>query len=245
MWWLFSMVLGAMYGGITGAIIGALLGFIVWDLRKENNKDDNKVTGIDRIDLFIILLAKIAIVDGLISAKKMTIVSDLFSSMNLNQKDQETASKIFINVINDNTNIYKYAKQYSNITNNKMCEEVYAILWAVAKADGKIHKSKDLILKNLTNSLRIQKSCYYKYKHKSEISKSSSSNIDKYYNFLGCSRKDTDKTIKQKYQKAIVNYRIDKIQSENLSENFIKLAKEQTRKTELAYKTIKEHRKSI
>ena len=188
------------------------------------------------------MLAKMAKADGVVCEKEIARISNFFDEMELDSEGKEAAITIFNNAKTNNTTIYEYAQQYSEIADNEMCEMIYTMLWDVANADGKIHPNENDILKNIVDSLGIPHTRYNEYQAPSQ--NDSQVDIAECYKILNCSESDTDRIIKQKYRKAVHEYHPDKIQSKGLPEGFIKFANEQVRKLNLAYETIQKHRKN-
>lgn len=189
---------------------------------------------------FCAMLAKMAKADGLVSKEEINTVSGVFDKIGLDHDDKKIAIELFNAAKNDSTSIYEYAKQYSSIADIEMCEMMYAVLWDIAKADGKIHPHENDILKNITSYLGIPASRYNEYQN---IKQSNSTpNIAECYEILDCSENDSDQVIKQKYRKLAIEYHPDKIQAKGLPDGFLKFANEQLQKINTAYDTIKKSR---
>jgi DnaJ like chaperone protein len=238
--------IGLTIGGPIGAAIGAWLGSSLVDNVIKNNKSNNisfatQEQGIFFVTLFS-MLAKLAKADGVISKSEIDVINDFFKQLNLSTQDRKEAIIIFNNAKNDNSSIYEYAKQYSRISNDKMCHMIYAILWQVAMADGELHSQEELILKRLTDYLNISYNHFEVYKQKYGLLATADISLASAYKTLGCKEDDSDKTIKQRYRKAVAEYHPDKIQNRGLPENFIKYANDQIKHINVAYELIQKHR---
>ncbi len=189
------------------------------------------------------MLAKMANADGKVSKDELFVILEFFDIIGFDSEDKQIAIKIFNHAKNDDASIYTYAERYAAIADYEMREMMYAILWDVANADGKIHQNENDILIRIPHHLKIPESLYYQYHHKYQMQQDDLSlDIDECYKILNCTENDTDQTIKKKYRKAVSEYHPDKIQAKGLPEGFIRFANEQVQKINLAYETILEHR---
>lgn len=188
------------------------------------------------------MLAKMAKADGVICKNEIAVVTSFFDRMGLDSEDKKAAITIFNNAKTDGATIYEYAQQYSKIADNEMREMMYAMLWDVANADGKIHQNEKEILKKITVSLGLPSSRYNE--HLTPDQGDSQLDIAESYKILDCTESDTDQTIKQKYRKLVVEYHPDKIQSKGLPKGFHEFATQQIQKINKAYEIVTDHRKN-
>lgn len=228
--------IGFAIGGPIGAGIGMWLGSSISRNKKASKQQQNQTVFF--VSLFSIL-AKMAKADGVVDKDEIKAIEDFMQSINLDSEDRKAAINIFKGALNNQYSIYEYADQYRNIANNEMREMLYATLWRVAYADGKIHPNEDKILKEILKNLGINDNLYYQYSQQ----KTSSNSIDKHYAVLGCTKDSSDAEVKKLYRKAMSEYHPDKIQSQGLPKEFIKLANEKSKQINEAYSAIKKARK--
>lgn len=242
--------IGMALGGPIGAIIGGLIGSSIGERVGGASMGDAEKNQMIFITAWIAMLAKMAKADGVICQNEIAEISVLFDKAGLDAIDKKIAVNIFSTVKENQVTIYEYAQQYARIADREMCEIMYAALWEVARADGKIHPNEDIILKNITAYLQIPVSRYHQHQHQHQRQHQPktydniSSNIGECYEILGCTANDSDKTIKQKYKKAVTEYHPDKIHAKGLPKSFLDFANEQMKKINKAYDTINRHRKS-
>lgn len=186
------------------------------------------------------MLGKMAKSDGVVCKEEIATVTRFMDEFKLDSEDKQAAIDIFNNAKSDNSTIYEYAQQYSEVADKEMAEIMYAALWDVAVSDGQLHTNEDSILRNIPRYLGLSESKYAEYKKTPQ--NASLSNIEESYNILGCTENDTDQVIKQKYRKSIMEYHPDKIQSKGLPKGFLDFSNEQVKKINQAYETIKSHR---
>ena len=237
--------IGFAVGGPIGAAIGLWIGSSIGrSSSKTTLKQKNQTLFF--VSIFS-MLAKMAKSDGIVTQDEIDYLTSFMKNLRLDAEDTQVAMQIFRNAKSDAYSIYDYADQYATIANIEMRKMIYATLWNVAYADGVIHKNEDEILRKIPNHLGLHSGIYYEFNTESQSygqPTQAQSNIDKYYEILGCSSDATDDEIKRCYRRAITEYHPDKIQSKGLPKEFMKFANDQTIKINEAYNVIKESRKN-
>ena len=103
-------------------------------------------------------------------------------------------------------------------------------------ADGKLHPAEEDLLKIAATIFKIYQQEYY------QIRAQHVPDTDKYYAILGCTKADTDETIKSKYRKLVTDFHPDKIVSKGLPNEFIDFAKQKFQTIQDAYEKVKEEK---
>jgi len=245
--------IGALFGGPIGAAIGAAIGASL------ETKDSGKVMDNgdeDKPELILIvtlasMMAKMAKADGVISKSEATQISEVLDELEFSDDQRELAIEAFKNAKDDDYSIYDYARQYKNIADYDLQEFLYSILWLISISDGEIHENEKTILKDILQYLDLPQNKFHEYWNEFHTEDTNNQTqqtntnltLEECYIVLGCNSSDSMQIIKKKYRELISEYHPDRIQSKGLPDSFIKFATEQMQKINLAYDTIKSHKK--
>ena len=263
--------IGFMFGGPIGAAIGAGVGSVATassdiDVTCPHCKKDVKIksegewicphcdksftyelnaeeNNIIFTTTFVSMLAKMAKADGIVTKEESQVIKDVLDSLELDTQDRKIAISIFNDAKDNDTSIYEYAKQYATIADEDMRVMIYEILWSIARADGKIHKQEDNILRSLPQYLNIDKNYYDQ--NSSNSNNSDELSLQECYTILKCDENSDLKEIKANYRKQIREYHPDTIQSKGLPEVFLEFANQETQKINQAYKILKKYKGQI
>jgi len=255
--------IGAVIGGPIGAGIGGWLGHSISDAYQQvkHQQLGEKSTGerstgerstsfslnkTEAQSVFFValfsMLAKMAKADGHIDTSEAELINRLArTQFNMDEEDRKAAGIIFNNAIKDPYTIYDYAKQYRQIAGSRqMCEMVYRLLFAVAYADGILHKEEDAILHTMPSHLGLDQAYYSLLMEEFHGEKA---DIEESYKVLGCDSNSSDAEVKGAYRKLCKGYHPDTIASKGLPEGFTQYAEQQMHLINEAYQTIKDQRK--
>jgi len=245
--------IGALIGGPIGAGIGGWLGHSIGNAYQQVKQqqlggggsplslNQDEAQSVFFVALFS-MLAKMANADGTVDKSEADLINQLArKQFHMDEEDRKSAGVIFNNALNDSYSIYDYAKQYRQIAGSRqMCEMVYRLLFAVAYADGVLHKDEDAILREMPAHLGLDQSYYQLLLVEFH---GNTPDIDESYKALGCSANSSDSEIKSAYRKLCKGYHPDTIASKGLPEGFTQYAEQQMHLINEAYDTIKKHRK--
>jgi len=203
--------LGALIGGPIGAAIGGAIGA---SLDKSNSTKKEVIEENSEITFIVTLssmMAKIAKADGIITQSEANQISEIFDELGFNGENREIAIKTFKNAKEDNFSIYDYAKQYKEISDYELREFLYASLWLIAIADGKIQESEKEILKRLPIYLGLSKNKFDEIwnginKERKRSTNNSHFTLSESYTILGCNENSSIQEIKKAYRILISTY---------------------------------------
>ncbi len=262
-WWGAGIggTIGLLFGGPIGAIIGAGLGSTL-------TKDQPKLGGSQQKQVgFLVatfsMLAKVAKADGVVSRNEIEFIDRFIDQeLELDPKSRQVAIEIFNRAKSDNTSIYKYAEQISDIFmhDEAMRETIYRVLFMTALADGRLHPAEKEILELLPAYLHLHDGAYAileaelmrgAYRERSNGSSSGrtsgasgfSDDLDMYYKILEIDKNATDAEVKSAFRKKAQEYHPDKLASKGLPEGFLKFAKEQMQQFTEAHDAIMKSRR--
>ncbi len=265
-WWGAGIggTIGLLFGGPIGAIIGAGIGST---LTKDSGQYEHLGSDQQRQIGFLVsafsMLGKMAKADGVVSHDEIAFVDGFIKrQLELDPKSRQVAMEIFSRAKNDNTSIYKYAEQFTEIfvLDDAMRETIYRVLFMTALADGQLHPAEREILQQLPLYLQLSDDAYSRLE--AELSGRSrsgsgsqsrsgsgraasgfSENLDASYKILGVEKTATDAEVKSAFRKKAQEYHPDKLASKGLPEGFTKFAKEQMQQFTEAHDKIMKSRK--
>ena len=225
--------IGFSIAGPIGALIGSIIGGKISSARKSGFKQtfaqQQQVFAIS----LIILTAKLAKADGLVSKEELIAIKQKLKVPN-NEIDQ--VGKIFNKAKEDSLGYEPYAQQIAQIYRNNpaILDEVINILFYIAEADGKVSKSELVLIRNISIIFGISDIQFEGIKE----SRKSSDKLDPYV-VLGCTAKDDFTTIRKKYLQLSKEHHPDALISKGVPKEIIEESKKKMRAINAAFDKIK------
>lgn len=185
------------------------------------------------------LLAKLAKADGVVSKEEVAVVDRFIKhSLQLDEEQRKIAIDIFYKAKDSSHSFESFAQQYYQILGHSpaMMREMLRLLYTIAAADGVFHPREKELVSKAAQIFNIPS-----YEHEL-IQKSFFPNTEGYYAVLGCKPSDSMDKIKKKYRALVSENHPDKIISQGLPEEFVKLATEKVQKINEAYEQIQKER---
>ncbi len=248
MGWLGKIVgstIGFALGGPLGAVAGATFGH-AFDLSDEQYlSEDGKKLSLEensQLTFFVAvfsMLAKLVQADGQVSKEELRSIEQFMANdLNLNRESQHVASNIFNTAIKSPESFQSFASQFYNQFQNQpqMLDLMIDILLRVSVADRVLSPSEEQLILSAVKIFHFDPSAYGKIKSRYI------EDNEKYYSILGCSRTDSDETIKKQYRKFALDYHPDRIASKGLPEEFTTFAQDKFREIQEAYDMVKKER---
>jgi len=232
---------GLMLGGPLGAVAGVALGAI-FDSQTSGSRSRLNSGEEDQLAFFLAafsMLAKLAKADGVVSREEIAVVSRFMKdNLGLDSEGEKLAIRIFNQAKTSPDRFEDYAAQFYSIFfgRQEIIISMFDILMAVALADGVIHPNEERMLDSAARIFHINSGEY------GNIKESRRGGVNKYYAVLGCSRSDSNETIKMRYRKLAMEFHPDKIIAKGLPEEFITFAKTKFQEIQEAYEKVKEER---
>ncbi len=265
-WWGAGIggTIGLLFGGPIGAIIGAGLGSSLTKDQPKLGNSQQKQVGF--LVATFSMLAKIAKADGVVSKDEIEFINRFIrQELNLDPKSRQVAIEIFDRAKLDDTSIYKYAEQISEIFmhDDAMRETIYRVLFMTALADGELHPAEKEILELLPAYLQLHDGAYEileaeligggggRSRQRSQSGQGYRQSqpsgfpagLDRYYKVLEVDKNATDSEVKSAFRKKAQEYHPDKLASKGLPDGFLKFAKEQMQQFTEAHDAIMKSRK--
>jgi DnaJ like chaperone protein len=232
---------GFMLAGPLGAVAGVALGAI-YDAGTGSSRVRLNSGEEAHLTYFVAafsMLAKLAKADGVVSREEIAVVSRFMKeNLGLDSEGEKLAIRIFNQAKTSPDRFEDYAVQFYSIfsARREIIISMFDILMAVASADGVIHPNEERMLNSAARIFHINSGQY------GRIKESRQGGVDRYYAILGCSRSDTNETIKKRYRRLATEFHPDKIIAKGLPEEFITFAKSKFQEIQEAYEKVKEER---
>ena len=237
--------IGFALGGPLGAVAGAVFGhaFDSENMAIEGSPHP-KPSMLEETQLaFFVgtfsMLAKLAKADGRVGQEEIdAIESFAVNDLGLTPSSREVAFNIFRAALNSPASFEDFAVQfYAHFRNQpQLIEMMVDILLRVATADGSIHLAEETLILSAARVFHFDQNRLNQLKSRYVTSS------EKYYDVLGCNRRDSEETIKSRYRHLVQTYHPDKIAGKGLPEEFTHLAQDKFREIQEAYEIIKKER---
>ncbi len=258
MGWLGKAVMGgigAIVGGPLGAGIGVAIGHRIDKMGNEESRAESfeeRSNGFASafIVCYFSALAKIAKVDGVVSAVEIERVKQIMENMHLDAEDKEAAIQIFRKAKDDTTSISTYISQFGEIVtyDPEMCEMLLTSLTVIATADGELNPKELEILKRTTHLLHLPARLLdalleelhgagYGGEYGGD-SYSDGTSLSSAYTLLQCDSSATPEEVKRAYRQRCMEFHPDKIASKGLPKEFNEFAEQQLVLINQAYEKI-------
>jgi len=246
-------IIGKIVGGTIGFALGGPLGAVAGAVFGHAFDSDNmaleetarpKPSKLEETQLaFFVgtfsMLAKLAKADGRVGQEEIdTIESFAVNDLGLSPSSREVAFNIFRAALNSPASFEEFAIQfYGHFSHQpQMIEMMVDILLRVAVADGSIHLAEETLILSAVRIFHFDQNRLDQLKSRYVVSS------EKYYAVLGCSRQDSDETIKSRYRQLVRTYHPDTISGKGLPDEFTQLAQDKFREIQEAYEAIKKER---
>jgi DnaJ like chaperone protein len=235
--------LGLFIGGPLGAIAGAALGHHLIDKRINMPGRPSVFQRVEQakaaffVSMFSIL-GRLAKADGVITRDELAVVDNFISNMNISDKEERFARRIFNEAKNSRYSIDDFARQLYDINrrNPTILLSFMDVLFQLAAADGIFHPAEETALNRIKNIFIINDTQFENLKARYF------ENVDKYYRTLGCTASSSDKEIKTSYRKLVKEFHPDTIISKGLPEEFTDFATKRFEEIQQAYEKVKKER---
>ena len=185
------------------------------------------------------VMGHIAKSDGVVSANEIKVAQDFMRQLNMNMAAKKEARIAFNRGKSPSFNLQQ---ELQNLLQTCGAQTVLLRMFIdiqhkAAAADG-LSASKVKLLNQINASLGFSGSYNYEQSYRSEAK----GGLEQAYNVLGVKESDTDDVIKLAYRKLMSKNHPDKLISQGLPKEMIKIANEKTAVIQEAYAAIKKRR---
>lgn len=250
MGWLGKVVggtIGFAVGGPVGAVAGAAFGHLF-----DSETGSQAVSGSDgsrlsngetaQMTFFVAsfsMLAKLIRADGQVRDSEIQSVRRfMIDDLQLNAQSRLAAEHIFQAAMDTGESFEDFANQfYQNFHDQpQLLEMMMDILFRVALSDGLLNPMEERLIRSAATAFRFGDIKYMQFKSRY------APDSEKYFTILGCSKHDSDDTIKKQYRKMVRDYHPDTIAAKGLPEEFVTFAHDKFREIQEAYEMVKKER---
>ena len=248
--WLGKIVggtIGFAIGGPVGAVAGAAFGHMFDGENTEKSVSDQSGSRLSnnetaQMTFFVAsfsMLAKLVKADGRVTEPEIQSVRQfMIEDLRLNAQSRLAAENIFRTALDATESFEDFAGQFYQYFHDQpqLLELMMDILFRVALADGAFHQAEERLIQSAAGIFRLTDDVYMAFKSRY------APDSEKYYTILGCSKTDSDDTVKSRYRKLVRDYHPDAIASKGLPDEFITFAHDKFREIQEAYEMVKKER---
>jgi len=245
-------LMGFFLGGPVGAIIGAAIGH-TFDIKEEAIwTSQGRLAGVDTMDQLItsviILAAKLAKADGIVSSSEVEVLDQFLKNNRLDREQREIFAKIYNEAKKD---IYGYEETARDlarfvgqlgpaVNQEAFVETLFHLMFMIASADGKISEPEIEFIRKIATIFSFSESSLQQFEEQyfTLIGGSSSLQLTEAYKILNSKPEDSDETIKKSYRKLILKFHPDRIHSKELAPEFMDFAQQKSGEIITAYETV-------
>jgi DnaJ like chaperone protein len=250
MTWLGKVVggtIGFALGGPIGAIAGVAFGHMFdgpegqQGLTAENASPMSKGETSQMVffTACFSMLGKLVKADGSPTEQEMASIRQFMTGdLQLNAQSRRAAEEIFQAALNSPQSFDDFARQFFDYFHDQpqLLELMVDILIRVSVADGTLHENEERLIRSAAGIFRFSDQTLQKLQSRY------APQSDKYYQILGCSRTDSDDTLKTRYRKLVRDFHPDTIAGKGLPDEFVTFAHEKFREIQEAYEMVKKER---
>lgn len=223
-------------GGPIGALIGLSLGWM-FDNASDNNieqgRSSNRATTGDFAVSLLVLMAAVMKADGKVVRAELDYVK-AFLVQRFGQESAAEALKILRDLLKQDIPLQEVCLQIKQSLDYSSRLELLHLLYGVANADGRVHKTETTVIDKIGYYLGISSA------EQKSIKNMFIESVESAYRILGVEPDVSNDELKKAYRRLAVEYHPDKVSY--LGEEFRKSAEEKFRKINDAYESIKKER---
>ena len=242
-------IIGFYIGGWLGAIIGLVIGHLVDEeetygampkkRRAARSADPLESKHLAFFVCVFSMLAKLAKVDGAISALEIAVVDRFIKDeLGLDPGRRKLAMNIFRSAKISPTSFEQHATDFYKAfkDDRQVLENLIDILLRLSSADGSTGPEEERMIRKAARTFQIDDPTIERLRsmHKPAPGRN--------YSILGCSKSSTVAEIKRSYRKLVMENHPDRVRAQGQPEEFIRIANDKFRAIQEAYEAIREER---
>ena len=233
---------GLALGGPIGALLGAAAGHAVdrmtgGSTQQQQIDEDTSTRKVAFTIGVIVLSAKMAKADGVVTRDEITAFRDVFS---IPDDEVRNVGRVWDQARQDVAGFEVYAQQIARLFNpgSPVLEELIGGLLHIARADGVLHTSEIAYLQEVARIFGFNERQFRRL-----LSVYGGEPETDPYSVLGLDRSASDDEIKAAYRKLIREHHPDRLIAQGMPEEFVRQANEQMAAVNVAYDRINRERK--
>jgi DnaJ like chaperone protein len=263
---IFGKLIGGLLGFFTGGVFGAVVGLAVGHFF---DRGFGRALGFDYgadrarlqrlfFETSFSLMGHLAKADGRISEQEVSQAEALMERLGLNTDKRKEAIELFKLGAAANFQLEPVIAQFIDEGGRQHNLPILLLefLFSIALADDELHPAEIEILSRIATYLGINKRQFEQLmamltaqqnfhggKYRQHQQGPGVNELDLAYKALGVSEQDSDRDIKRAYRKLMSQHHPDKLMSQGVPEDMLKMATEKTQEIQAAYDMIKTVRK--
>lgn len=248
-------LLGLPFGGLTGFFLGSLLGHFLFDRPREVEDGESEFKEYRRkqgrfVYHVMVLCAKMAKADGPVNHHELNFMERLMrEKFRLNDRGRSDAIRIWNQTKENNDPFEHLARSFYSIFGAERyhVNDMLDLLFAVAAADGGLHRREEELLLRAAGVFHISRLQYERIKsryfHVPPQQQARYSPLDPHYAILGARETDSLDAIKKKFRALALQWHPDRMTAKGASPDALRHAKEKFQQINEAYERIVEARR--
>lgn len=229
---------GWVLGGPIGALLGGLAGHAIDKMRESAVGDENGTRQIAFTIAVIVLGAKMAKADGVVTRDEISAFRQVFR---VPPNEMKNVARVFDMARRDSAGFEPYARQVGRLfrDNPTVLEDLLGGLFHIAMADGVLHPAELEYLRRVAEIFGFDGQAFDRIK-------ASHVGPDKAdpYQVLGVAPDASDDEIKSAYRRLVRENHPDRLVAQGLPQEFIDVANEKIKAINDAYERVSRQRGS-
>ena len=212
-------------------------------------KKEAEIYGNNITAILVVMLAKLAKLDGRITKNQIDAVERIFHSIDLTGEARKEAIELFQKAKNSSLSFYDtvlIAKDYCG-SDSQSARLILLFLIQFAHVEGSISNRVREALQDASSAMgaryeEILEAFAASNQDEPTASPNTQTYINEFYNVLGCKAEDSDSIIKSKYRELAKTFHPDTVAAKGLAPEFMNFAEERFKQIQEAYEAIMESR---
>jgi len=234
---------GFVLGGPLGALLGAVAGHAVDKFRDDppgaesgSTQDDDPSRSIAFTIAVIVLAAKMAKADGMVSRAEVETFKQIFR---VPPEELRTVGRLFDQARRDSIGFEPYARQVARMFRHRpaVLEDLLEGLFRIAEADGPPHQAELEYLRRVAGIFGLSDAEFARIRAGHGSYRTDEENAEA-YKVLGLRPSATEAEIKQAYRALVREHHPDRLIAQGLPKEFIDIATDKVATINAAYDRI-------
>ena len=248
-WWILGGAIGYMLGGPLGGLIGA---YLLADKKPKrfhqtnSHQLDQQQTQAAFFAATFSVMGYIAKMDGQVSASEVNMAKRVMEEMQLDQQQRVAAIGLFNEGKKNDFPLHEVLEQFRNKCGrrSRLIRMFLQIQISAALADGRLDASEKDALYTIAQQLGIQQQIFEELLNSALHQMGSHHDPEDDHKTLGIEATASDAELKRAYRRLMQQNHPDKLVSQGLPEEMLRVATEKTQGIKSAYERIKESRRT-
>ncbi|THB71673.1 MAG: co-chaperone DjlA [Gammaproteobacteria bacterium] len=260
-----GFVIGGLFFGSGFKFIGAILGAMIgrsYDKRARSLGSSESIARIHQafFKATFQTMGAVAKADGQVTKEDIKHAEDIFSRFNLSPEQRQRAISYFNNGKQLDFSLEECLTEFiQNCPSRNLHRTFIQILLQTAYVDGVLHTAEEQLIVHIASLLRISEfelrslealvAAQFRRQqyqraggYQQQKAKATADELATAYQILGADKDTSNHELKKIYRKLMSQHHPDKLASQGLPEEMIKVATEKTKEITWAYDLIKESR---